>query len=89
MSNDFASVVNQLTPEIYDNMKRAVETGRWPDGRKVSDEQRATCMQAVIAWEATHLPESERTGYIERAGCSSEADQAQPVNVREPGASDA
>jgi uncharacterized protein YeaC (DUF1315 family) len=89
MSDDFSSVVNQLTPEIYQNMKRAVETGRWPDGRDVSSQQRAICLQAVIAWEATHLPEQERSGFIERKQCSSEAGEEQPVTLRGPGGEDA
>ena len=89
MTDDFHSVVGQLTPEIYAGMKRAVETGRWPDGRPVSEAQRAICMEAVISWEAKHLPESERTGYIERKTCSSDEPEEQPVTLRKPGASDA
>ena len=85
MSDDFQSVVGQLTPEIYQSMKQAVETGRWPDGRQVSDEQRAICMEAVITWEARHLPEDQRTGYIQRNACSGDRDEAQPVTLREPG----
>lgn len=85
MSDDFHAVIGQLTPEIYENMKKAVETGRWPDGRSVSDEQRAICMQAVIAWEARHLPEEQRSGYIEKNQCSSERDEEQPVTLKQPG----
>lgn len=55
-----------LTPEIVANLKRAVELGKWPDGRRLTDEQRATCMQAVLVWEHKNLPEAERTGYIDK-----------------------
>jgi uncharacterized protein YeaC (DUF1315 family) len=55
-----------LTPELVATFRNAIATGKWPDGRKVSDEQRATCMQAVIAWEHKHLPEAERVGYIDK-----------------------
>lgn len=68
--SDFEHLIGQLTPEIYNNMKRAVEIGRWPDGRKVTPEQRETCMQAVIAWEARNLPEDQRSGYVPRSDCS-------------------
>jgi uncharacterized protein YeaC (DUF1315 family) len=62
----FDKLVATLTPELVDTFRRAIETGKWPDGRRLSDEQRATCMQAVIAWEHHHLSETERTGYIDK-----------------------
>lgn len=62
----YDDVIASITPEIYQNMLRAIETGRWPDGRQVSDAQREHCMGAVIAWGERHLPEHERVGYIDR-----------------------
>ncbi|MES2676465.1 MAG: DUF1315 family protein [Pseudomonadota bacterium] len=53
-----------ITPEIYENLKRAIELGRWLDGEKISAEQRNLCMQAVIAYEHKHLPPEKHTGYI-------------------------
>jgi uncharacterized protein len=84
MSDQFRSVVRQLTPEIYENMRRAVELGRWPDGRVVTPQQKETCMQAMIAWEAEHVPEEQRTGYMPPADCESEskAEAEQPVTIR-------
>lgn len=64
MNDDFQQVVARLTPDIYHNFRRAVELGKWPDGRVLTEEQRETCMQAVIAYEHLHLPEEERTGYV-------------------------
>lgn len=55
-----------LTPEIVARFRTAIEIGKWPDGRIVTPEQRETCMQAVVAWEFKHLPEEQRTGYIDR-----------------------
>ncbi|MCD6061663.1 MAG: hypothetical protein K0R03_117 [Moraxellaceae bacterium] len=62
----FDRLVAALTPEMVESFRRAIETGKWPDGRRLSDEQRATCLQAVITWEHRHLPETERTGYIDK-----------------------
>ena len=62
----FEELLKSMTPEIHATMKRAVELGKWPDGRRLSDEERETCMQAVIAYDAEHLPEEERIGYISR-----------------------
>jgi len=56
-----------LNPEIVANLKRAVELGKWPDGRRLSPEQRRTCLQAVIVWEGKNLPEEQRTGYIDKS----------------------
>lgn len=58
-------LLSSLTPDIYQNLKRAVELGKWPDGNRLSSEQRQLCMQAVIAYERQHLPPEQHTGYIE------------------------
>lgn len=55
-----------LTPETVSAFRLAVEIGKWPDGRRLTPEQRETCMQAMIAWEHRHLPEQQRTGYIDK-----------------------
>ena len=57
-------VLNNLNPDIIARFQTAIELGKWPDGRKLTDEQLHTCMQAVIAYEYKHLPEEDRTGYV-------------------------
>lgn len=84
MNDEFNALIEQMSEDAWRNMRRAIETGRWPDGRKLGDGQRELCMQAVIAWEARHLPEDERTGYIRRADCGS-GDDEQPVTLRQAG----
>ena len=89
MAEQFEQIARQMTPEIYQNMRRAIELGRWPDGRTVTAQQRETCIQAVIAWEAMHLPEEQRSGYMPPAECSSHsAGQEQPVTLRDAGRTD-
>lgn len=61
---NYRDLLDRVTPEIYANLKRAVELGKWPDGRVVTPEQRQHCMEAVIAYEHKHLSPEERTGYI-------------------------
>ncbi len=63
---DYRSLVEGMTPAIYRNLKRAVETGKWPDGKPLSPEQRRESLQALIAWGELHLPENERVGFIDR-----------------------
>jgi uncharacterized protein YeaC (DUF1315 family) len=62
----FEDLIASITPDIYQNMLRAIETGRWPDGRTVTEAQREHCMTAVIAWGERHLPSHERVGFIDR-----------------------
>ncbi len=42
--------------------------------RALTKEQREICMQAVYAWEMKNLPETERSGYIDR-GTKEEGEQ--------------
>lgn len=61
---DYRKMVSSLTPEIYENLKRAVELGKWPNGERLTPEQREHCLQAVIAYDALHKGEQERVGFI-------------------------
>lgn len=62
----FEKMIETMTPEVYQSLKRAVELGKWPNGERLSPEQRETCMRAVIAYDQTKLPEEARTGFIDR-----------------------
>ncbi len=62
----FQQLIETITPEIYANLKTAIEIGKWPDGRLLGSEQRELCMQAVIAYELKNIPEHERIGFIDR-----------------------
>jgi uncharacterized protein len=68
---DIETLVSRLGPEEYEALRRAVELGKWPDGRRLSGEDREMLMQAMIAWEAKHLPEHQRTGHMEAPDCGS------------------
>lgn len=76
---DFQQLLNSITPEIYQQLQKAVELGKWPDGRSINDEQRSLCMQAIIAYDQ-RKPESERTGYVppKEPNCAPE-DNPKPI----------
>ena len=77
-------LIDSMTPQIYENMKQAIELGRWPDGRKLDAEQRAHCMEAAILFEQkTGMPAEKRIGYMESA-CKSKSsdDDEQPLNIQ-------
>ncbi|AWL12150.1 uncharacterized protein HMF8227_01677 [Saliniradius amylolyticus] len=52
-------MLKAMTPEVYQRLSQAVETGKWPDGSLLTDEQRETCMQAVMVYQARVLESDE------------------------------
>ncbi len=86
---DFQQLIESITPEIYENLKRSVELGKWPDGSPLSPEQREHSLQAIIAYDARHKNEEERIGFIppkkSKEPCSSKSkpDAEQPVKWQE------
>lgn len=63
----YEELIERLDPNVYRSLRQSIELGKWPDGRKLSPEQRSISLEAVIHYENTHnMPEDERTGYIDR-----------------------
>lgn len=87
---DYESLIARLDAATCDALRRAIEIGKFPDGRKLTDEQRALCMEAVLAWEMRNLPSEQHTGYIDR-GSKVEGEQCatdghtheQPLRIRD------
>ena len=80
---DYQQLIEAMTPELYERLKLAVETGRWPDGRPVSAEQRQHAMRAVIAWGELNLDEEQRVGFIDKghkSGDSCDEPDETPLN---------
>jgi len=80
---DYQQLIDSMTPEIYRNLVRAIEIGKWPDGKPLSAQQREDVMQAIIAWGQAHLPEAERVGYIDKrhkAGDVCDDPEEQPLS---------
>ncbi|KAI2693554.1 DUF1315 family protein [Pseudomonas sp. TNT3] len=71
--SSFNEMIKNITPDIYESLKLAVEIGKWSDGGKLTAEQRELSLQAMIAWEIKNLPEEERTGYMGPQECSSKS----------------
>lgn len=62
----YEQLIESMTPDMHVSLKRAVEIGKWPDGRRLTPEQREICMRAVIAYDLSCKPEDERVGFIDR-----------------------
>lgn len=72
--NYLDKLLEAVTPEVYEQFKLAIETRKWPSGQRLTDDQLATCLQAVIAYEHKHLPPEVRTGYVEPKDSACEHD---------------
>ena len=57
-----------MTPEIRENLSTAVEIGRWPDGNPLTKEQKAICLQAVIAWDANYGEVTDEPFKVQKGG---------------------
>lgn len=47
-------LLNAMTPEVFERLNYAIETGRWLDGTPITKEQRDSCMQAVMLYQSKH-----------------------------------
>jgi uncharacterized protein YeaC (DUF1315 family) len=64
---DVQQLVQAMTPQIYENLRNAVETGKWPDGTRLSDEQKENSLQAVLLYQS-RIEQSEQHMTIGKDG---------------------
>lgn len=63
----YEELIERLDPNVYQNLRQSIELGKWPDGRKLTPQQREISLEAVIYYENLHnLPEQERVGFLDR-----------------------
>ena len=72
MSDQYRDSVRQMDRKIYEKLVNSLVTGRWPDGRSLTADQRAHAMQAVITWGEMHLLPEERVGFIDKGAKAAE-----------------
>lgn len=61
---EYNQLIAQLTPEVYLRLKTAIETGKWPDGRVLSQDQKASCLEAVLRYQTMKLDATKHSGYM-------------------------
>jgi uncharacterized protein YeaC (DUF1315 family) len=77
-------LIENVTPEAYASMQSAIETGRWPNGVPLSEDQRENCLQIVIAYDNRHKDTEERVGYLPtKPKDSPTRNNPQPVRILE------
>ena len=64
--NTVNELIESLTPSMVNDLKQAIELGKFPDGQVVSNEQKELMIEATILYDALKLPEEERIGFIHR-----------------------
>ncbi|HSG03815.1 MAG TPA: DUF1315 family protein [Marinobacterium sp.] len=83
---NYERMIETMTPQVYESLKLAVELGKWPNGERLSAEQRETSLRAVIAYEVKHeMPPEQRVGFIDRTrpdGSQHGKDPLQPDVLR-------
>ncbi|RBW50145.1 YeaC family protein [Marinobacter sp. F3R11] len=63
----YEELIQRLDPGVYKSLRQSIELGKWPDGRKITPQQREISLEAVIYYENLHdIPEQERVGYLDR-----------------------
>lgn len=83
----YDDLIKKLDGATIASFKEAVALGKWPDGKKLSREQKEHCMGAVIAWEqANGLQEEQRLGYVApkkpKAKTPSPSDEEQIIQIK-------
>ena len=81
-----SSLIDNIDEAIYQDLKSALELGRWQSGKALSDSQKPIVIQAIIAYENKHMSESERTGYIHKekpTPCESHSDDLEQEQLLE------
>ena len=66
-------LIKNITPDIYERFKKAIETGKWNDRTLLTEDQKAITLRAIILYEQVHLPEHERVGFTGSNNCGKKA----------------
>lgn len=84
----YEELIERLDPNVYQSLRQSIELGKWPDGRKLSPQQREISLEAIIYYENLHnIPEQGRVGYLDRGSkAGTECDPS--VRRNQPGNND-
>jgi len=52
-------LINAMSPHVYEILKQGVEIGKWPNGVKLTDDQRVKATQAMMLYQGTHLTQTD------------------------------
>ncbi|MGJ8682589.1 YeaC family protein [Paraglaciecola sp.] len=52
---DVSMLLRNMSQPVYEKLLQSVETGKWLDGSPLTEQQKETCMQAVMMYQAKVL----------------------------------
>lgn len=84
----FIEQAKKMTFQTYSQLKTAVELGKFPDGKIVSEEQKKLMLEALIIYEQAHLPEDQHIGAMDsqcasKTTATEKASQSSSINTDE------
>lgn len=53
------SLLDAMTPDVYEQLSRAVEIGKWANGVQLTDEQQSNAMQAMMIYQSRFNQEAQ------------------------------
>ncbi|MDP2544240.1 DUF1315 family protein [Photobacterium damselae subsp. piscicida] len=53
------SLLDAMTPDVYEQLSRAVEIGKWANGVQLTDEQLFNAMQAMMIYQSRFNQEAQ------------------------------
>ena len=82
--NTVEDLVAALTPDIVADLRRAIETGKYRDGRDVDAEQKELLLEAIIRYDALYLPDEQRIGFIDlsKSSCGTLGESSDLIPIR-------
>jgi len=52
-------LIKAMSPAVYEILKQAVETGKWPNGIALTDDQKDQATQGMMLYQGTHLEQTD------------------------------
>jgi len=80
--SEFHQKAAQLSPQLYEQFKQVVETGKWPDGRSLTNEQQEIVLQSIIIYENANLDPTEHTAAISDRCASKGNNDTQTLSIK-------
>ncbi len=62
---DINKLLESMTPEVFQNLQYAVETGKWHNGTPLFQKQRSTSMYTMMSYQTMHNTLTQQSSVAE------------------------
>ena len=66
--SDITELLGEMNQSVRDKLAEAVELGKWADGTKLTQEQVAQCMRAVMLWDSHYGQDQDEPFKVLKGG---------------------